>query len=318
MISSIAVTYLRNSLPRYAVQNLKTLKATFPNIEVFLISDLPKNLQIANQNNIRTVLVPSSSSWKEVLEQLEHPSDFRNGFWFETIYRFKAIESFLVQTELQNILHIEADILLSPSFFVALTEFAFTEFAFTRVSKSHASGAIFYVKDLGSIQFMNQCLKENITLNPSITDMTFLSEFQSKHSAMVSILPTKPIADSIFVFDGATYGMYITGTDPRNNYGKSSLFSDVRDHELKVSQSTISVTKNKLLIESEFGQREIVNLHIHSKNVSFFRGNWPKSFQKNVSKIREGQRDETKFYFEIFFLNLFYALQRRVKRLITK
>lgn len=66
LISSIALAYLPNSIPNYAVQNLQYLKNAFPNFEMILIGDIPSNLEVAYLDSVSGIHVPSSSTWREV------------------------------------------------------------------------------------------------------------------------------------------------------------------------------------------------------------------------------------------------------------
>ena len=84
-----------------------------------------------------------------------------------------------------------------------------------------------------------------------------------------------------FIFDGLTYGMYITGQDPRNNYGRFSVGDNSpfesgatninpRKFSWSVNDSGLPFAKSDCCGKVF----SLQNIHVHSKNKKLFGSNW--------------------------------------------
>ena len=94
----IVFCYLKNSLPKYALQNIIMTSKKFPDMRIVVISDIPQlKLSRLSKSNIEIFLTPNLEvEWSLVEKKLNHPKNFRGNFWFTTLARFKAIELFMV------------------------------------------------------------------------------------------------------------------------------------------------------------------------------------------------------------------------------
>jgi hypothetical protein len=103
------------------------------------------------------------------------------------------------------------------------------------------------------------------------------------------------------MFDGLTLGMYITGQDPRNNYGKifigdNSPFESGGTHinprkfSWSIDESGLLAAKS-LCCEKTF---QLQNLHVHSKNQKLFKPEWQMELSKLVGIANE--RKQVRFF----------------------
>lgn len=310
--SHIIVTYLGNKMPNYVKHNLIYLRDTFPDKKVVLISDNIKNLTIAKRINIEEFAVKPWHSWLSTLGQLNHPKKFRNGFWLLTLYRFKAIESFLQHKPSISVLQVEADVLLSSNFNITEILKPEVQLAYPSVSEYMACPSVMFIRNLDSINKFLNFIEVKVKSNPFTTDMLLLSEYAKLNGSSVLSLNSEPNHIEKYVFDAATYGMFLTGIDPRNNRGILKLFSDVDSHSIKPSEYFFRIEKNQLIVGRDGTFSELLCLHIHCKDVSYFSGSWPP--KKLVSRIRQsikGPRVEVnlRIFLKLFLMKGFKVLK---------
>jgi hypothetical protein len=199
-----------------------------------------------------------------------------------TIKRFFLLQEFIEKTGSCDVLHVESDVILMPNFpFKTFTGLE-CDLAFPMVDAQHAAASVMYIKNHEAIEsFINFIDSEK--LRHDDTDMRILVKY-AKENSNVCILPSRIESEisgegrkSVFegVFDGATYGQYLFGLDPRNNLGRRTLFQPLSNHHVKAHNYSYEVTiinqRYGLQVSSKNGQKyPIYNLHIHSKDLRAF------------------------------------------------
>ena len=283
----IVIVYLNNELPKYAVANVEYLSKTFPKIQIFIISNISKNRLKTSLKNVHYCYMPEIQFEIDRIESHSGlPKGFRNGFWISTIARFKVIEMFMQQVSIGKLLHIEADVLLLPGFPMESDIFKTNSLAYPFVSNIAAAASVFYVGSLDVLKKMNIFTLEALENNPKISDMNILADFYRLNESSVKNLfsghhDRGESADRV-IFDAATFGMYLAGLDPRNDRGISVLYSNVPGHYVNPSDYNFAFTeKFELLATKGSITYEIMNLHIHSKDIKFLRH---KSFASSINQ----------------------------------
>tara|TARA_R110000824_G_scaffold391212_1_gene588837 strand:+ start:471 stop:1394 length:924 start_codon:yes stop_codon:yes gene_type:complete len=204
---------------------------------------------------------------------------YRNGFWISTSKRFFLIYEYMKINNIQNVLHLENDVLLYSHMNYGLDE----KIYLTMDSKDRCIPGIMYIP--------NYELLTNLILNYDFTknDMINLAKFYHTEKHIVETFPIidnsidKCIYNENFhefnsIFDGAAIGQYLGGVDPRNIPGDTTGFInetciikyDKYNFEWikRGEHSFPHIEINKKLIP-------INNLHIHCKNLAQFRINSP-------------------------------------------
>jgi hypothetical protein len=150
------------------------------------------------------------------------------------------------------------------------------------------------------------------------TDMTLLSKYLDDHPDRSKSLKSMDLDGKSISFDGASFGMFLTGTDPRNSFGLSTLFKDISDHDEEPSRYSFSLSfRNEILIKQKSFESNLVNLHIHSKSSRYFPKSWPP--RQLIKNIEKSQRRETVvvFYPRVFADLCFKFVVRRIRRLYS-
>ena len=241
---------------------------------------------------------------KVVSEKFGELSQFRGGFWVSTTARFYYIGILMEIFDLENVFHIENDVLLYNSaikIYKNICKYFHTDkiekICMVQDSPNRVIPSILYFPNVKCINGLTEYITSELVISNSfINDMDILGSYQDKLE-----LPFKPDGD--FIFDGAAFGQYLGGVDYKNisircdkndivnnqknlliqynnhtrgfvnetalvkpnlyNYFKSNVLLDHLKNPIKV----YTLEKND---KTNIKLCEIVNLHIHSKQLYQF------------------------------------------------
>jgi len=324
----------KSKLPAYVLNNLTNTQSKFPEIDLVLISDNVKSLKKVSERGINVWQCKNQANINlDTMISMDHPMDFRSGFWFSTLARFFAIEEFMESNSVNEILQIEADVWLSKNFpfdrFVGLSK----ELAFPMESVGRGAASVLYVGSTDAIRRFNSYCKSAIKELPNSTDMTLLGKYLENNPERVIALPTAP-DETIFkdftpqdlairssssykyfegVFDPLTYGMHLFGIDAKNNRGRLKLYSDTPIHILDIRELDFETLEGEVIGKNHLQRFNIYNLHIHSKNMRIFRN---VTSQKEISKLisMRKQHEITRVSLGV----LAYTILAKVKRWLQR
>ena len=329
----LTVIYLGNKLPKYVLSNLEYLKATFPDEDLYFISDCRKSIAKANQKGIKTWLAPNPEmQWQGVRAELDHPLEFRDGFWFKTLARIFVLNSFMQVHQNQEVLQIEADVFLFPSFPISKFIDLNVEISFPMESYDRGIASILYLKnhkisekltDIALIEFEN---------NKNLTDMLLLGNIA--HSRLLNFLPLPTLPNDMQnalndanafglvcnnsintsgVFDGISVGQYLLGIDPRNSRGLLKLYRSQSSHAINVNNLTLGLNIDENVVLKDSGRDILVfNLHNHAKDLRLYKGKSRKKLlQKRVKSSGQGEIQE--LVIKVFLVSVFKSIIRKVR-----
>jgi len=262
-----------NNLQSYIFDNIQHLKH-HDNSDITVITDKKFNTLFENVNVINIEdLIPD---YINIASRINNT--FRNGFWQLTSYRFIAIYEYMKQHNINNIIHIENDVLI----YRKLEHFHnMNKLLLTMDSKNRCIPGLMYIPT-------NEVLKKCLDLfNPSLNDMQNFSNCYYTLSECIDTLPifiednkndiTKMITKNFkyyhSIFDAAAIGQYLGGIDPRNKPGDTRGFIN-ETCVINYSKYTF-IWKNdndkKIpYIVVNNNEYPIVNLHIHCKDLNTF------------------------------------------------
>lgn len=207
--------------------------------------------------------------------------EFRGGFWHHTSARFFAIHSFMLKYGVQNVIHIENDVLLYYDCNKTLLETLIgsnqLHIPFDTYERNIAS--IVYIPNH---EIFGQILEH---YDFGKNDMYNFSEIRKK-TGLINNLPIfvsqTTNAEKAFVtngykkyiFDAAAIGQFIGGVDPRNAGGDTRGFVNETcvikyNDEGEIFWKMIDGF-NKPFIRVNRVEVPIFNLHIHCKNLALY------------------------------------------------
>jgi hypothetical protein len=240
---------------------------------------LAKSLQ---KKGVRTWVVS-----KSIVDQ----SGYRNGFWVQTLNRFFALEEFYHHNPVGPILHVEADVLLFPVFPLEEFDRIPKNIAFPLSDLLIGVASTFWLRTYEDAVFFCDFLRQTKSSDPNLTDTAALGLFAKNHAEKAFILRSGLNSETSYhvnpdglrlsgdgfifasdgIFDASTLGIYLCGTDPRNSFGMSYIFSSLGHHRINPRSLTFESKGSVLFAKHGSEVRPIYSLHNHSKNARLFK-----------------------------------------------
>jgi hypothetical protein len=311
----LVLVHLGDAQAEHLWLNMKSILKRFPKIEIAFISDR-YHQQLPVDSRVSFFQYQRTEVDRTILTNLEHDSKFRSGFWQFTIERFLALEQYHQTCPSSKVLHIESDILLMPNFpFEAISKIL--KLAWLRVDENRDVAAILYSPSLNETTWLIREIHKEIMKNSLITDMTSLNQIRRNNQNRIQVIPShspllgmdlfqesperKELSDELSrdffkfggIFDPAVFGMWLTGSDPRNYYGKQIIFDT---KEIVGGGTYIDPSRLKYSI-SEDGELfcgigcdavRIWSLHVHSKDLRLFGDEWRSRLESLVIQSKNG------------------------------
>lgn len=305
----IVYVHLGTTRNNYLASAIDRSLSLFPKVKHTLILD---SLELTNTISSKVSLIKNES---RVLEsemiQRDVNLEFRMGYWNLTLERIFAVLNYQIKNNLRHVLHVESDVILMKTFpFQNIQECNYVHWC--EYGEGYDVASLLHIPNSQNAVLLKEKLLLILKQNPKFTDMQLL--FMARNTGVnIRLFPSTatdycesnskpninyckcfPI-DSIF--DGLTYGMYLSGQDPRNNYGRYSVGDnspyDSRATHLNPRKYSWTLDVNSNLHAKSFCCGKVVvlqNLHIHSKNLQLFGNNWSSNLLKLVRVANRHKR----------------------------
>jgi hypothetical protein len=215
---------------------------------------------------------------------------FRDGFWAFTTLRLFYIYSLMKKLDLNNVIHLENDVIIYYNCDVLLKSIDKNKVYLPFDSYSRNIISIMYIPNCNIFQILLQ------HYNMSLIDMSTFVELKTKFPNLIDNLPICVPLNNFnkeqlfvcnnfnlfnFIFDGSAMGQYVGGIDPRNTDNPSTIgfinstcVIKYNNYEIIWKNPENSTYKQPFLIIKENNEDKmeipIFNLHIHSKNLLDF------------------------------------------------
>ncbi len=222
-----------------------------------------------------------------LIEQRPVAADsFRQGFWSLSTERFVALAE--VHEALgADVVHVESDVRLAPGIDLSELRQRRQAVAFPLLAPGRGSGSVVYLRDPEASRQLSTELSAFVKATDG-NDMQGLWEFWQRHQRDVGILPCvakaddQRLEDSIGpeafaemqslravmggVFDAASYGQFLFGTDGRNDrYGRRVVGGVSPRHFSQPSSRSFQRPLAWPIALRDSSQ--LLSLHVHSKDV---------------------------------------------------
>lgn len=263
--------YTYTDIPEYA-------KYSFYQTETFLKE---KPIILTNQNIVDEFANEINEFF--VLCKTGFPSFYKDPFWLTTLLRLYIVYLYVTKHNITEFIHLEYDNLVYSDFKVLLT--LPKSIYFTQVGPFCSSAGFVYCNSLEHfkkfIEKLQQLLKKGEQTVRLFTQYDFLSEMiildliHTHTKNVISYLPILPTGvgsdnfDKLQVlFDGASYGQYLGGTNNGHDKGWYGLHQYVGQC---IHKNLFQIKFNKYpYIIFEGKEIPILNLHVHSKKLQNF------------------------------------------------
>jgi hypothetical protein len=236
---------------------------------------------------VKTYTYTGSHAFLESITERQVDLKFRKGYWNLTLERLFALLEYQISHQETNLLHVESDVLLLPSFPINRS-FSKDKILWCEYGEEHDVAALFYIPTVDLAEQLLGLFQRELTINPNLTDMQLMYKVRNRSNIVglfeSSFVHCEPADNSTIledaqaeIFDGLALGMWLSGHDPRNNYGAFKLGdnSPFETEATGIDPSSYSyrVTKEGFLSVTALccGRSALLhNLHIHSKDKRFF------------------------------------------------
>lgn len=289
--------YLGDVIPNYVLKNYFSISRNFPTYETWLVVDSSSIHELLLSRGAKSWLVSRSLALTK-----SSKSSYRNGFWVNTTHRFFAMQEFHRANPETSLLQIEADVILSKEFPMHTFHFLEESLAFPMSSPEIGLASTLWCKTSKATDMLADFTIECQLRNPMITDTEILGLLAKNKSSDILILRSGPDDSSVYpeldggvslalrgsihqinnngIFDASTIGIHLCGSDPRNSFGFSRVFDPLDHHFMRVSRLNFRVERGSIFASILGEDRVIYSLHNHSKNASYFNGNFAEILNK--------------------------------------
>jgi hypothetical protein len=205
--------------------------------------------------------------------------NFRNGFWHLCSMRIFYLYSYIKKHNLTNIIHLENDVICYENLDSIKDKFTENKVYVTFDCDSRVIPGIIYIPNY---QAFEPIIKN---YNYNLNDMENFARFNEDIILSLPIFIsndhkiTKLFNKFNCIFDAAAMGQYLGGVDPRNQSGDTRGFIN-ETCLIKYNNYTFNWIINEnglyqpyLFVNGNYIQ--ILNLHIHSKNLKRFLADKP-------------------------------------------
>lgn len=325
--------HLGGDLPIHLELNIRRFKRLFPNIPITLIVDSECDVSEVSQNIWKMhIYNREDQQLAELFPKLSHDLEFREGFWIKTLERLFAFIEFHKTLDFDTqLIHIESDVVLLPNFpWHKFSKSRLPPLGWCAFSPDHDVASLVYSRNHDSSSLLKKSLIKFLRKDSFVNDMTALNRVAKMYPQETFYFPMDGGSDFTIrdtrkstrkttadpkskyfhefegVFDGAAFGLYLTGIDPRNTFGlrlvhnRSNLLNSkayIQPQEYEYSTDDVG---NLWLRINSFSM-PVYCLHIHSKNEKLFGDNWETELRRLVELPKSRKYDGFNF---IVFLNL--------------
>ncbi len=317
----LVLVHLGTKCPDHLIANLKIIHNNFPDIQLNLVLSEKHSAEAKAYPYLKVHEYSPSPEVDFILNRIYKDMSFRKGFWRYSMERIFALTWVHQQLPNRPIIHLESDIFIFPNFpFEKFTEL--TKIAWMKVDDSKDVASIIYIPSHSASRKLEQWAIAELTTVDYSTDMILLEKISAKYESEISTIPsfsaqfpklinhklqmTTNVKNKLNeltkhfngIFDPAPFGMWLTGFDPRNNYGFTKYFDT---EQVLLSGFYINPSAYQFEFSIYGGLRLVTDsdivplfsLHVHSKSRAIFSEKWMQEISRLVKESHQGKMKVT-------------------------
>lgn len=278
MPPALLFIHLGSNPPKYLKFNLLRSKELFSNVQVVLAGNAQESKALAESAGV---------SFIELDERLGDPIrqesqlvrsgfdlGFWGGYWQKTLDRLIAFEEIHKSLPSGPVLHVEGDVVLMPNFpFEELM--SSKEMRWVGFNEDSDIASIVYSPSRETSSWFSRNLVKVVSENNGLSDMRALRKLRELFPHKVSLLDALPMSEEDgqveWVFDGLHFGDWLFGWDPNAHWGFKRRRMKTTCYSKDLEQFNFEVSGDTFLVRSNGKIGKIANLHVHSKEIDFFK-----------------------------------------------
>eukprot|EP00808_Paulinella_micropora_P014755 g2235.t1 len=337
-------------VPPYVLDSLTQARFWNPSCDIFFVSesnDSLASLQIPPALKVIEVADDSSQSFNSRL----FPHLASGGLWVESLRRIYSISSVMTRKNLTDVILIESDNLMYVDFSTLIPTlramYPPPHLAATQLNDELFTASVLWVSSLEAIWSFINWLQHSETARKLSSEMKMLGAYAAETQLLVSLplVPSsfqnkypalcKGAAELGYVFDSASYGQYLDGTEseriPNKWIGDHQLvgaFMKAEGVRPQVNHAQGLSNESIQIIVLNPGGVKLANLHLHTKRTHRYLSigaTWPErnaSYYGNYASIRPSSAFPDPIFLGVcvciivsvlFFLQRLICTKRRVQ-----
>lgn len=309
-------------VPKVVKLNVLRAARLFPNLDIVFVTDRQLEDFGVKHENFQLRVIAPEVQYEYVYRNSDLPKEFREQFWIHSLVRLFVVCDLAIECA-TPVWHIESDVLISKDFpFFALSHLN-SVVAYPKIEGYLGVASTFFLSDTFAAEKFRLELFEAQRSNRSLTDMIFLGDYAQKFPTNFIELNSDPFKNSEsltdYLFDGAEYGQFLLGTDPRNQRGISQIYWTNPNSVLRIKEYNFIFNEFRDFIDVQTKDqnqktRKLVSIHVHSKRQLIFRRFVSSIILKRAVKNVQFHTVKV-FRFSIFVRLLMGFVFRKVKKI---
>tara|TARA_B100000900_G_scaffold71808_1_gene57145 strand:+ start:27016 stop:27852 length:837 start_codon:yes stop_codon:yes gene_type:complete len=270
------IFYYTGKIPKHVFYSLNSINNCEKDSKIFFCSDS----ELKFHNTVSQRVDELQSSTIRAIDDLFNENS-KLSLWKSSMLRIFYILEVAKKNNIEKFVHFDSDVLLFKSYSEVEKSFDQNKFNITPLNEKNLVFGYSYVANLNVYEnicnhifeiLRNKKEYENEYLDgKTITEMSALGIVNKIYPDLFNLLPVLPRQEYNFVFDPGSYGQYLGGVDKK--YFSKGYVSENHIIGRKIIKDKIKPTFSKTegpAVHNKEQKYELVNLHIHKKNLKKF------------------------------------------------
>lgn len=263
---NFVLIHIGNQLPSHIKHCIKQIQHTNPLCNIYLITNIALDrvgdVKIINTANIK---IPNIGTY--------YQNDPMGALFRTAMLRLFYLEAVSLQFNIQNIIHLDNDVLIYDDINAIRYELQKHSLCLTSPNEKECVFGFSYIKNHKSLETLNAELLKLIRLGEHTLEkhigsmpheMRLISLINNNYNnKLITKLPTLPTAPAYknfkYCFDPSSYGQHLGGKP-----------LEIHHHDIdeQIYRNQLAIEFNKVpIIKTPTGNHRLFNLHIHNKKL---------------------------------------------------
>jgi hypothetical protein len=270
------ILHYSGEVPKYAHSCIEAIKLVDKNSHIFLCGNKNPNIENVNFININDL----SDTFIKEIDELGYFKNEENPLWETSLKRIFYLYNAAKDLKVDEFVHFDIDVLIYKPFSDIENLFHKNKLNITPANEHFLIFGYSYINGIENYKKICEKVYEIVGNskhyekkyynNTKLNEMVMLNIAYIENHKMFNILNTIPQDNSNTIFDGISYGQYLSGVDGKRFSRKTINSSHFAGREMINQGYRPYFKNNKPEIKLKSKKIEIANLHVHKKNLSSF------------------------------------------------
>ena len=274
--------FYSGKLPKHIYTSFESVLANDPKSKIYLCSDSIPTVSDVQHIDVQEI----NSDFVKHIKKINYFKGEENPLWETSLLRIFYLYEASKLLNIDQFIHFDADILLFKSFEQVKKSFKQNKFNITPVNELFLIFGYSFIDDLEVFYSICENLIEIISdaknyeekfyNSNRLNEMILLNLAYIQNPNRFNLLDVVPSENSDIVFDPISYGQYVAGIDGQK-FSKGYIDDDhyVGREILNKGYKILFENKQPYILH-DGNYYELVNLHLHKKNLKKYIKRWKK------------------------------------------